>query len=217
MAACTFHNFHKTASLASLNGNIDITAFNEVQVGQGGISMYGGGNIVVDALMGSVNCGASTLGYIFDGRTGYSLSPYALGGPIEVGGISTEAGGNVSIAAGLDVISLLPPARSGADYGSGAFGAQPGIVAITAGRNVTGHDDGGGHTQNGLPVASTITAGGNAGTAGSLLALSLVKGGWVVNAPNGNINLQEVRDPNGTLNTKSARNCTSLTMIRSRL
>jgi filamentous hemagglutinin family protein len=188
--------------IASLNGNIDIQAFNEVLVGTGAIGTYGGGNILVDALKGNVNTGTSTLGYTFNGQTGYSLVPYTLGGLIQLGGISTQAGGNVSITAGQNVISLLPPIRSGADGGSGAFGPEPGIVTVQAGGNVTGHYVAANSTQNGALVASTITAGGNAGTPGSLLALSLVKGGWVVNAPNGNINLQEVRNPNGTLNSK---------------
>jgi hypothetical protein len=53
-------------------------------------------------------------------------------------------------------------------------------------------------------VASTITAqNGNAGSSSSIndyLALSLATGSWIVDAPNGSINLQEVRNPNGTLN-----------------
>ena len=38
----------------------------------------------------------------------------------------------------------------------------------------------------------------NVGAAdGNPFALSLASGGWSVNAPNGNIYLQEVRNPNG--------------------
>src|SRR5690606_9181154 len=44
-----------------------------------------------------------------------------------------------------------------------------------------------------------ITAGRNAGTASRLLALSLVNGGWTVNAAQ-DILLQEVRNPNGLFN-----------------
>jgi len=55
-----------------------------------------------------------------------------------------------------------------------------------------------------VAITSTITAlTGNAGSTASIsdyLALSLVTGSWVVNAPLGNIDLQEVRNPNGTLN-----------------
>jgi filamentous hemagglutinin family protein len=198
-----FSQFSQSSYIASLNGDIDIEAFNEVQVGEGGISTYGGGNIFVDTLMGDINCGTSPLGYKFSGKTGNSLNAYTLGGGIEVGGISTAAGGNVTLSAGQNVISLLPPSRSGSDAGSGAFGSAPGIVRISAGGNVTGHYIAVNSTVNGVPVASSITAGGNAGTAAGLLALSLVKGGWTVSAPNGSIDLQEVRNPNGTLNSAS--------------
>jgi hypothetical protein len=78
------------------------------------------------------------------------------------------------------------------DAGSGAFGPQPGNVTIKAGGSVFGHFV----EANGI---GTITAGVNAGGTSSRngFALSLVKGNWNVYAPNGNIYLQEVRNPNG--------------------
>src|SRR6516162_8536460 len=52
--------------------------------------------------------------------------------------------------------------------------------------------------------SGTITAGKNVGglVASQNLALSLISGGWTVNAPNGNIYLQEVRNPNGVFNNQ---------------
>ncbi len=123
------------------------------------------------------------------------MSPYTVS--TSLGGISTVAGGDVTISAGQDVISFLPGSTTLSDAGSGAFGPAPGVVTIKAGGNVYGHYVAADSERNGQIVASTINAGINAGTTGQLLALSLVKGGWDVSAPNGNIVLQEVRNPNG--------------------
>ena len=115
-----------------------------------------------------------------------------------MGGISTAAGGDVSIDAGGDVITYLPSGSDPAvasDGGSGAFGPQAGNVTVKAGGSVYGHFI----VANGV---GTLTAGQNVGGADAdkNVALSLVKGSWTVNAPNGNIYLQEVRNPNGVFN-----------------
>ena len=56
-----------------------------------------------------------------------------------MGGISTEAGGDVTITAGGNVTSYLPGSSDTCDDGTGAFGAKKGDVTIVAGGNVTGH------------------------------------------------------------------------------
>jgi hypothetical protein len=90
-------------------------------------------------------------------------------------------------------LSYLPVAGSALnDAGSGAFGAPPGNVTLQAGRDVMGHFV----VRNG---DGTITAGHDAGTSTALLALSLVNGGWTVNAGH-DIQVQEVRNPNGIFN-----------------
>src|SRR5262249_48406846 len=76
--------------------------------------------------------------------------------------------------------------------GSGAFGAAPGNVTLSAGRDVSGHFV----VRNGV---GTIDAGRDAGTSARQLALSLVSGGWEVHAEH-DIILQEVRNPNGIFN-----------------
>jgi filamentous hemagglutinin family protein len=177
-------------------GNISVVAGNSVTIEDGGIvtgiangavMSGGGGNVSVQALAGNVNCGSSPAGYLFSGTgTGYAVDPY-------LGGISTAGGGNVTIQAGGNITAFLPQTTAGAqeDPGAGAFGAAPGNVTLTAGGDVTGHYV----VANGT---GTITA-VNAGEAGQQLALSLIKGGWVVNAAD-NIVLQEVRNPNGMFN-----------------
>jgi hypothetical protein len=183
------------SSIQLASGNINVLAGSGVTVGNGamvtgianGVVMAnGGGNINVQAISGNVNTGTGTGGFVF-GSTGpgYAVSP-------TLGGISTAAGGNVTIEAGGNILSALPNSSVNPnDYGSGAFGAAPGNVTLVAGGNVTGHyvvADG----------VGTIQA-QNAGTGALNLALSLIHGAWDVNAAN-NIFLQEVRNPNGVLN-----------------
>jgi len=177
------------SSLQTANGSIEFHAGKEVVVVRGRVATLGGGNIDVTAVSGQVNTGIGSAGYSFSAvGLGYNVSP-------SLGGISTAAGGNVNISAGGNVTSFLPTLTANLnDAGTGAFGPTPGNVTITAGGSVTGHYV----VANG---AGVINAGINAGNANKLLALSLINGSWMVNAPNGAINLQEVRNPNGIFNT----------------
>ena len=185
------------------NGSIDLWAANEVLVnpgipypgntgaaGNNGIRTLGGGSISVTAQYGDVNTGGNYNGFTF----GQVAAPYYKVSK-SLGGISTYAGGDVSISAGRNVTSYLPVQsdylKAQYDGGTGAFGAQPGNVTINAGGNVSGHYvlvDGIGN----------ITAGGDIGapTSSGGFALSLVKGSWNVSTP-GSLYLQDVRNPNG--------------------
>ena len=144
-----------------------------------------------------------------------------------VGGISTSGGGNVKITAGGNVTSFLPSGNDSSDAGTGTFAEQDsgvtGDVTIIAGGNVTGHyavangtgtiyagvqmdkngnpvtDASGNYVLNPVYTGTDPASTGNAGTANNKLALSLISGGWTVNAAN-NIVLQEVRNPNGFFN-----------------
>lgn len=177
--------FSGTGAIETQRGDINLLAGNNINVNSGHVRTTGGGNIDAHAVGGSINSGTKANGFVFL-PSGYNVSP-------ALGGISTANGGDVSLTAGLDVISYLPFAGGAqSDAGSGGFGATPGNVMITAGRDVSGHFV----VRNGT---GTITAGRDAGTATRLLALSLVTGGWSVNAGN-NILLQEVRNPNGVFN-----------------
>ena len=171
------------------DGTINLLAGKEILVNLGAIRTVGGGGIVAAALSGNVNTGINANGYNFSSSgAGYTVSP-------ALGGISTKAGGDLTIAAGEDVSSLLPTGnlRNQTDAGSGAFGPEPGNVTISAGGNVFGHYV----EANGVGM---ISAGQNVGSTTKPLALSLVKGSWDVEAPNGSIYLQEVRNPNGIFN-----------------
>ena len=204
-----------SAYIRGKNGDINLAAANEVQVGWTGSETMGanlgsgsgigsitttkGGNITVAATYGNVNAGANPAGYVF-----LKKAPYYKVDP-NLGGISTAGGGNVDITAGGDIFSYFPLSgdpNALDDAGVGAFGSQPGNVTIVAGGNVYGHYV----LANG--VGTILAENGNAGSPGGDVttstpvgfALSLVKGGWTVDAPNGSIYLQEVRNPNGVFN-----------------
>jgi filamentous hemagglutinin family protein len=179
--------FSGTAGLQTGDGDIALLAGNSVTVNNGYVRTVNGGNISVAAMSGSVNAGNNPNGYDFRPvGTGYVVDP-------DLGGISTANGGNVNILAGTDIASYLPVAGGvQTDAGTGCFGPTPGNVILTAGHDITGHYV----VANG---SGTIEAGHNAGTLTSMLALSLISGGWNVSAGH-DILLQEVRNPNGIFN-----------------
>jgi filamentous hemagglutinin family protein len=210
------------AYIQTQNGNIDLWAANDVEVGWSGafsptvvnagtgrITTELGGNISVTTVYGDINTGSDVNGFLFGQKT----APYYKVNPL-VGGISTVAGGNVSLAAGNNVISYLPQQtdynHAKNDAGSGAFGPEAGNVTITAGGNIYGHFV----VANGV---GTVTAGGNIGAPLSTLssvpnegfALSLISGSWNVYAPNGSIYIQDVRNPNGIFGEPNAQSSPS--------
>ncbi len=137
--------------IQTLNGNINLWAANEVivnpgpgyplgsgSVGNNGVRTLGGGSISVTAQYGDVNTGGNYDGYLF----GQSIAPYYTVSR-NLGGVSTAAGGDVTITAGGNVTSYLPVQNdynhAQYDGGTGAFGPQPGNVTINAGGSVSGH------------------------------------------------------------------------------
>lgn len=209
-----------SGTLKTVNGDIDIFAGKEVQVGwtgnetagvantgTGSIFTTGGGSISVTAGSGDVNTGSGLSGYVF-GSGAYHVAS-------RPGGISTAAGGDVDITAGGDVVSYLPTAGGSlASFtaGTGAYGPEAGNVTITAGNSVYGNYV----EANG--VGSITAQTGNVGSLipppktdpnpndfNSTFALNLIKGSWDVEAPNGSIYLQEARNPNGDFNTLNGK------------
>ncbi len=187
------------------NGTISLSAANEVlvntgssgEVGNNGIRTLGGGSIEVTTQYGDVNAGANPLGFKYNRTTApyYTVSP-------SLGGISTAAGGDVTISAGGNVFSYFPNSsltgpNATADAGTGAFGPQPGNVSITAGGSVFGHYV----LANGVGNITSTHQDIGAASASQNVALSLISGAWTLDAPNGGIYLQEVRNPNGVFNS----------------
>ena len=199
-----------SAYLQTKDGSISLSAPGQVNVQNGAIRTTKGGNINVTTTRGDVNTGVNTSGFIYN-FVPSSAPPYYYSVSSSLGGISTAAGGDVTINAGGNVTSYLPNSSASAsiarsDPGTGAFGPEPGNVTINAKGDVFGHYV----LANG---AGSITAGVGSGTAehdlgsaGQSIALSLIKGSWNLNAPNGNIYLQEVRNPNGVFDQPASKN-----------
>ncbi len=142
------------SSIQTRDGSINLFAANEVilnpgpanaalstgSVGGGsiwnGVRTTRGGSISVIAESGDVNTGGNYNGFTFE----QTAAPYYRVNAGNLGGISTAAGGDVTISAGGNVTSFLPRQSdylsAKFDGGSGAFGG--GNVNITAGGNVVG-------------------------------------------------------------------------------
>jgi len=202
--------------LQTQDGAITLLAGNNVTVGSGSVTTTSGGNITVTAVAGSVNSGISDIGYDFLSGTSQSSPNFYVVDPA-LGGISTANGGNVTITAGKDIVSYLPQSAGDiSDAGSGAFGPAPGNVTLTAGANIIGHyvvANGTGIINAGNDAGSSVkdvvqNGKDAAGFVPTLLALSLVSGSWTVNAAQ-DINLQEVRNPNGIFNDRGFTSSTT--------
>jgi filamentous hemagglutinin family protein len=204
-------------------GDITLEAGLDILVGSGFVRTTGGGSVSAWARKGDINTGTYDYGYTYEKSTSSGGTFYEVDGNYGVGGISTAAGGNVSLIAGGNVTSYLPSQTDTSDAGTGAFGPEAGNVTVVAGGNVTGHYivangtgriiagakmdahgnplDAAGHlVTDGASYATDASSTGSAGTGTDApLALSLISGGWMVDAAN-NINLQEVRNPNGIFN-----------------
>jgi len=138
--------------IQTANGGINLAAGQDITVGSGYVITTGGGSISAHALAGDIDTGSDAQGYHFVNNAGSLNAVYNLNNGL--GGISTAAGGDVTLIAGGDVRSVLPgkgifyydgnqvTPDNGNDYltaGSGAYGRQPGNVTVVVGGNVTGH------------------------------------------------------------------------------
>ncbi len=164
-----------------------------------GIRTMNGGNINVIAQFGDVNTGANLNGFTYTRNAPfYSISPV-------LGGISIDRRRECEHRRRRRCHQLSAGGgqpRRRMTLAQVRLDRKPGNVTITAGGSVYGHYV----VANGI---GSITAGHDAGVDpnsensnpnASLFALSLINGSWTVNAPNGNIFLQEVRNPNGVFN-----------------
>ncbi|MBW8864065.1 MAG: filamentous hemagglutinin N-terminal domain-containing protein [Verrucomicrobia bacterium] len=212
-----------SSSIKLAAGAINLTAGKDITVNSGYVITTGGGSISAHALSGTIITGEDPIGYYFNPNATTIGSAYDLSHGL--GGISTAAGGSVLLTAGGDVISYLPTTTDKLDAltaGAGAYGKDPGQsgdVTVIAGGNVTGHylvANGTGSIfagvkmdANGNPVsvAGKYVLGPNGNAGNTLndegLALSLITGGWNVTTAQ-NINLQEVRNPNGLFNNTAS-------------
>jgi hypothetical protein len=121
-------------------GSASLLAGQSILAGSGSVFTTGGGSIFADALAGDINAGTSngsstsggqqTSDYLF---TGSGSRPNAF-----LGGISTAAGGDVTLIAGNNVVSIpTVPSNNQWPGASGAYGA--GNVTVIAGNQITGN------------------------------------------------------------------------------
>lgn len=119
-------------------GSINLWAGKSILVGSGSVYTTGGGSIFADALSGDINAGTFNGGSKIGSATSdYVFHPTSYNPNTVLGGISTAAGGNVTLVAGNNIISV-PTVPSGQWPGaSGAYGA--GNVTLVAGNQITGN------------------------------------------------------------------------------
>ncbi|HVU26215.1 MAG TPA: filamentous hemagglutinin N-terminal domain-containing protein [Verrucomicrobiae bacterium] len=119
-------------------GNVNLIAGQNILVGSGSVSTIGGGSIFADALAGNINAGSFNGGTSFTSASSdYSFSDSGATPNPVLGGISTGAGGDVTLLAGNNITSTpTVPARQ-APGASGAYGS--GDVTVIAGNQITGN------------------------------------------------------------------------------
>ena len=142
------------------SGSVSLFAGQSILVGSGSVSTTGGGSIFANALAGDINAGTAngsdngniqTTDYNFT-DSGAAPNPF-------LGGISTAAGGNVTLIAGNNIDSTpIIPSRQ-APGASGTYGA--GDVTVIAGNQITGNytlASGTGTMLAGVPVSGAQAA-----------------------------------------------------------
>jgi filamentous hemagglutinin family protein len=196
----------QNGTIQLFSGNINLNAGESILLGTGSVTTIGGGSISADALAGDINVGTDTGGQFNSGYNyqNFSYAPYAVAS--NLGGISTAAGGNVTLTAGDDINSA-----SGTAPGlAGAFGNEAGNVSIVAGNEVfgnfnvangTGTIEAGVQVQKGQ-VTQILNPNANVGLTTRPVSLSLISGSWNVFS-GGDIAISEVRNPNGTFNANN--------------
>ncbi|HTB85540.1 MAG TPA: filamentous hemagglutinin N-terminal domain-containing protein [Candidatus Sulfotelmatobacter sp.] len=224
--------FNGGGALQLGSGLVNLIAGDNITVNTGYVITTGGGGIYAHALAGTIDTGSDAQGYTFNASATTLATAYNLNSGL--GGISTAAGGNVTLIAGTDVNSLDPVA-GGYDYlgnftannnisaataGAGAYGSHAGNVTVIAGGDITGHyveANGTGNIfagvtmdANGNPVSNgsggyVLGTTGNAGVDLNKNSLSLsLVSGGWNVTAANNINLTEVNNPNGDYNTSGA-------------
>src|SRR5262249_53092430 len=111
-------------------GSVTLVAGQNVMVGTGYVNTSGGGNIFVHALAGNIDTGNFAQGYHFEASVNSLDAAYDLSRGL--GGISTAAGGDVTLIAGGDVTTILP-GNNGYYYDGNFKTTQNGSDSATAG------------------------------------------------------------------------------------
>jgi hypothetical protein len=193
-------------AIQTSQGSIYLEAGNNIFTGKGYVVTTGGGTLYADALAGDLTTGTTQVG---GGNTGYTFDnnndTYSVSK--SYGGFGTYKGGDVTLIAGD---SINPITTGAVLYGaSGAFGSAAGNVTLQAGNQISGTynvANGTGTILAGISVNNNtptiVNSGASIGTALLPVTLGLIGGSagaaWNLWAAD-NINLLEVRNPNGVM------------------
>ncbi len=209
-------------------GSLILLAGNNITVGNGSVFTTGGGGIFADALTGDLHAGTGNGGYVYyaggvvsipapggiataaggnvtliagDDITSVPTVPQTLPANQSVGASGAYGSGNVTLIAGNQITGNYTLA-DGAGTMLAGVQVQSGQAAVL--QNPTANPAAYQSTLTELEAAASQTQNpnGNIGTALAAVNLSLIEGSWNVTAAN-NINLGEVRNPNGTFNGNS--------------
>jgi filamentous hemagglutinin family protein len=120
-------------------GSVNLWAGQSILVGGGSVFTTAGGSIFADALDGDINAGTSNGSGSNGKQTEDYLFPSSGAKPNAIlGGISTADGGDVTLIASDDIISVpTVPAKTDWPGASGTYGA--GNVTLVAGNQITGN------------------------------------------------------------------------------
>ncbi|MGD0615710.1 MAG: filamentous hemagglutinin family protein, partial [Verrucomicrobiota bacterium] len=206
-------------------GSLGLFAGQSIVVGFGSVFTTGGGSIFADALAGDINAGTGNGGYVYNADGSFSVP--------NPGGIATAAGGDVTLIAGGNVISVpTVPASIPLNQSVGASGAYgSGDVTVVAGNQISGNytlANGVGTLLAGVTVQSAQAAqletpntrdavlqslesavtqsqnpNGNIGASGQSLVNLSLIDGSWIAWAANNIYIGEVRNPSGTFNANS--------------
>jgi filamentous hemagglutinin family protein len=120
-------------------GSANLFAGQSILVGSGSVFTTGGGGVFADALAGNINAGtangSSSIGGIQ--TSDYQFTFFGTRPNSILGGFSTANGGNVTLIAGDDVISVPTVPANQWPGASGAYGA--GNVTVIAGNQIIGN------------------------------------------------------------------------------
>ncbi|HEX7571330.1 MAG TPA: filamentous hemagglutinin N-terminal domain-containing protein [Verrucomicrobiae bacterium] len=141
-------------------GSVNLYAGQSILVGSGSVFTTGGGSIFAYALAGDINAGTSNGGTSSTSQTtDYNFTDSGSTPNPFLGGISTAAGGNVTLIAGNNIDSTPKVPSKQAPGASGTYGF--GNVTVIAGSQITGNyivADGIGTMIAGVPVSSAQAA-----------------------------------------------------------
>jgi filamentous hemagglutinin family protein len=141
-------------------GSVNLYAGQSILVGFGSVFTTGGGSIFAYALAGDINAGTSNGGTSSTSQTtDYNFTDSGSTPNPFLGGISTAAGGNVTLIAGNNIDSTPKVPSKQAPGASGTYGF--GNVTVIAGSQITGNytlADGVGTMIAGVPVSSAQAA-----------------------------------------------------------